>query len=165
MKNKKTSDGARNSFRGVFGSLVPSPEELDDEEVSNILASAGIDPEATVTRAHHQLQELAARRFLSRGENVPSELKDALRQLKPATVADRISLETSNARAAIRSIFEKVKARTGVAAKPVLRPAAVQPAFRNKRDLTDADRKQLAELQEELDNSEAPSKQERRDSK
>jgi hypothetical protein len=33
----------------------------------------------------------------------------------------------------------------------------LQPAFRNKKDLSEADRKQLAELQEELDKSDAVS--------
>jgi chromosomal replication initiation ATPase DnaA len=164
MRNKKTSDGARNSFREVFDALVPSVEELDDEEVASILASAGIDPEVVAAKAHHQLQELVGRRYLSQGKSVPSELKNALHQLKPATRAERINLEISKARAVIRSIFKKVKERTVVAVEPVLRPVAPPPAFRNKKDLTDADRKQLAELQEELDNTDAASKEERRGS-
>jgi hypothetical protein len=164
MKNRKASDEARNSLREVFNALVPPVEELDDEDVANILACAGIDPEALTAKAHQRLQDLAGRRYLSQGENVPPELKNALQQLKPADLADRVNLATSKARAAIRSIFEKVKEKTVAPVQPVLGHAAPQPSFRNKKDLTDADREQLAELQEELDKNDAASKEGHRDS-
>src|SRR6202142_1989377 len=112
MKNKRTPDGARSSFKDAFDALVSPVEELDDEDVANILACAGIDPDAVTAKAHQHLQDLAGRRYFSQGKNVPSELKNALLQLKPASVADRVSIETSKARSTIRSIFEKVKDRT-----------------------------------------------------
>jgi hypothetical protein len=164
MNNRKTSDEARNSFREVFNALVSPVEELDDEDVVSILAWAGIDPEALTAKAHQHLQDLAGRRYLSQGKNVPPELKNALQQLKPANLADRVNLETSKARAAIRSIFEKMKEKAVAPVKPVLGQAAPQPSFRNKKNLTDADREQLAELQEELDKNDAASKQRHQDS-
>ncbi|MBI3477349.1 MAG: hypothetical protein HY010_16575 [Acidobacteria bacterium] len=163
MKDKKTSDEARESFRDVVDALVPSLEELDDEEVANLLESSGIDADAVTAKAHQRLQELAGRRYLSQGKSVPAELRDALHQLKPASFADRVNTEANKAKAAIRSIFDKVK-ETVALAEPGLTQAAMQPAFRNKKDLTDADRKQLATLQDELDKNDAASTKRRADS-
>jgi hypothetical protein len=132
MKNRKPPDEARNSFKELFGALVPSVEELDDEEVADILACAGIDPEAVTAKAHQLLQDLARRRYLSQGKNLPTELKAALQQLKPASLADKANLETSKARAAIRSILEKLQERTDAPARTMPGRAAPQPAFRNK---------------------------------
>ncbi len=164
MKDKKTSQEARNSFREIFDALVPSLEELDDKEVENLLASSGIDPDALTAKAHQHLQELAGRRYLSQGKSVPAELKDALRQLKPASFADRVNAETNKAQAAIRSIFEKVKEKTVGPVEPGLTRAAMQPAFRNKKDLTDTDRRQLTELQDELDKNHGASRKRHTDS-
>jgi hypothetical protein len=157
MKNKKTPDAASNSFKEAFDALVTPVEELDDEDVANILACAGIDPDAVTAKAHQHLQDLAGRRYFSQGKNVPSELKNALLQLKPASFADRAHIETTKARSAIRSIFDKAKEKTVAAVEPRLHAVAQQPAFRNKKDLTDVDRKHLADLQEELDKGDATS--------
>lgn len=157
MKNKRTPDAAPSSFKDVFDALVSPVEELDDEDVANILACAEIDPDAVTAKAHQHLQDLAGRRYFSQGKNVPAELKNALLQLKPASFADRVSTETSKARSTIRSIFEKVKDNTVATFESGLDAPSPQPAFRNKKDLTDVDRKHLADLQEELDKGDAPS--------
>jgi len=150
MKNKKTPAQARDSFRETFNALIPPIEEANDEEVANLLSTYGIDPEAITAKAHQHLQEVA-RRYSSQGKTIPPGLKNALRQLKPPTVTEKVELEASRAKAAIRSILEEVKEKTTAAADRILPTAAPQPAFRNKKDLTDADRKQLADLQAELD--------------
>jgi hypothetical protein len=151
MKNKKSATEPRDSFRETFNALIPPIEEANDEEVANLLSTYGIDPEAISAKARQHLQEVARRRYSSQGKTIPAGLKNALRQLKPPTVAQKVELEASRAKAAIRSILEEVKEKTSAAAERIHPTVAPQPAFRNKKDITDADRKQLADLQAELD--------------
>lgn len=153
MRNKKSPQDSKDSFRQVFDALVPFAEDLNDEDVQEILAAAGVDADTVIEKAYHSLQDVAGRTYLSQGKSVPTELREALRQMKPASPRERLQVETERARTAIRSIFDRVKENAaGIANSRAVRPH-LQPAFRNKQDLSEADRKQLAELQEELDKS------------
>lgn len=155
MKNKRTPQKSKDSLTRVFDALVPQPEELDDEDVRDILAAAGIDADTVVEKAYRSLHEVASRRYLSQGKNLPTELRDALRQMKPVTPRERLDVETRKARATLRSLFDKVKENTASLVNPKRSASHLQPAFRNKKDLSEADQKQLAELQEELDKNDA----------
>jgi len=159
MKNKKIPDRSKDSFRQMFDALVPSVEELDDKEVLDILSAAGINTDALFAKAHHSFQELAGRKYLSQGKNLPGELKEALVQLKPASPRERVELETGKARAAIRSIVENVKANMAAVVNPKWGSSAMQPAFRNKKELSKEDQQQLAEIQEDLDKDVASSEE------
>lgn len=163
MRRKKTSEDARRAFQEMFNALLPPIEDLDDAEVTDLLQSSGINPEALIAKTHEHLQRLAGTRYLSRGESVPPKLRDALHQLKPANIAEQVAIESNKARSAIRSIFERVKEEITGTAVVVVPRAAMQPAFRNKKDLTDADQELLAELQEELDSNDDPSRRNPRD--
>ena len=163
MKRKKTSDEARKSFQEMFNALVPPIEDLDGSEVADLLVSSGLDPDALATKAHERLQKLAGSRYLSRGKSVPAELKNALHQLRAPTMAEQVAIETDKARSAIRSIFGKVAAEISGTVANLGARAAMQPAFRNKKELTDIDRKKLSELQEELDNQQDPSRRRHRE--
>jgi hypothetical protein len=156
MKKKKSSDEARKSFQEMFNALVPPIEELDGSEIADMLVSSGLDPDALAKKAHEHLQKLAGSRYLSRGKSVPTELKNALHQLRPPTMAEQLAIETDMARSAIRTIFGRVSAEIAEGVKGLGTRAAMQPAFRNKKELTDVDRRKLAELQEELDNGQEP---------
>lgn len=162
MKRKKTSDEARKSFQEMFNALVPPIEDLDGSEIVDLLVSSGLDPDALATKAHEHLQKLAGSRYLSRGKSVPSELKNAIHQLRPPTIAEQVVIETDKARSAIRSIFERVATEI-VETSSLGTWAATQPAFRNKKELTDVDRKKLTELQEELDTKRDPSSRRQRE--
>lgn len=155
MKNKRTPRESRDSVGRVFDALLPYPEELHDEDMRDILAAAGIDADTVVEKAYRSLHEVASRRYLSQGKNLPTELRDALRQMKPASPRERLDVETRKARATLRSILDKVYENTTAIVNPRWSAPRLQPAFRNKKDLSEADRKQLAELQDELDDSDA----------
>lgn len=155
MKNKRIPRESRDSLRRMFDALVPCAEELNDEDVRDILAAASIDADTVIEKAFRSLQDVAGRRYLSQGKDVPTELREALRQMKPASPRERLQVETERARAAIRSIFDKVKENTTAIVNTKSSRPQLQPAFRNKKELSEADRKQLAELQEELDRNDA----------
>ena len=157
VENKRNPRDSKDSFRRAFEALVPCAEELNDEDVREILAAAGVDTDTVIEKAYRSLQDVAGRRYLSQGKSVPTELREALRQMKPASPRERLQVETERARAAIRSIFDNVKENTAAIVNTKTSRPQLQPAFRNKKDLSDADRKQLAELQEELDKSDAAS--------
>lgn len=157
MKNKRNQQDSKDSFRRVFDALVPFAEELNDDDVREILAAAGVDADTVIEKAYHSLQDVAGRRYLSQGESVPTELREALRQMKPGSPREQLQVKTERARAAIRSIFDKVKENTAGLVNAKASRSRLQPAFRNKKDLSEADRKQLAELQDELDKSDAVS--------
>lgn len=157
MKNKRNQQDSKDSFRRVFDALVPFAEELNDEDVQEILAATGVDADTVIEKAYHSLQDVAGRRYLSQGKSVPTELREALRQMKPGSPREQLQVKTERARAAIRSIFDKVKENSAAIVNTKASRPRLQPAFRNKKDLSEADRKQLAELQEELDKSDAVS--------
>lgn len=157
MKNKTNPQDSKDSFRRVFDALVPFAEDLNDEDVQEILAAAGVDTDTVIEKAYHSLQDVAGRRYLSQGKSVPTELREALLQMKPGSPREQLQVKTERARAAIRSIFDKVKENTAGIVNTKASLSQLQPAFRNKKDLSEADRKQLAELQEELDKKDAVS--------
>lgn len=159
MKNKKTPQDSKDSFRQMFDALMPLAEDLNDEDVQEILGAAGVDADTVIEKAYHSLQDVAGRRYLSRGESVPTELREALLQMKPGSPREQFQVKTERARAAIRSIFDKVKENTAGLVNTKASRSRLQSAFRNKKDLSEADRKQLAELQEELDKNDAASDQ------
>lgn len=159
MENKRNPRGSNDAFRRIFDALVPCAEELNDEDVREILAAVGVDADRVIEKAYRSLQDVAGRRYLSQGKNVPTELREALRQMKPASPRERLQVETERARAAIRSIFDKVKQNSAAIVNTKASQPQLQAAFRNKKDLSEADRKQLAELQEELDKSDAASEE------
>jgi hypothetical protein len=152
MKRNETSDEARKVFQAMYDAFVPPIEEIDECEVMDLLVSSGIDPDRVTTKAYNHLQKLAGDRYLSRGESVPTELKNALQQLRPLSMADKIMRESDNARSAIRSLFEGAVNKVGPI--DLGRGHCLAPAFRNKTELTESDKKKLDRLQEELDAAE-----------
>lgn len=159
MKNKRTPRDSKDSFSRVFDAIVPYAEELSDEDVRDILAAADIDADKVIEKTNRLLQDVAGRRYLSQGKNLPAELREALQQMKPASPRERLEVETQRARAVIRSIFDKVKEKTAVIGSTKWSAQQSRPAFRNKKDLSEEDRKQLAELQEELDTNDSISEE------
>ena len=157
MKNRKIPNELKDFLSQMSDALLPSIEELGDEERRTILEASGLDEDSVIQKAHHALQELAGRKYLSQGKRVPPQLREALLQLKPAGPRERIELETGRARATIRSIFDEVKQNTAAILNPRRPASRLEPAFRNKKDMSEADRKQLDELQEELDRNDASS--------
>jgi hypothetical protein len=149
MKRRKTSDEARKAFQAMYNALVPPIEEIDDSEVVDFLLSSGIDPDSLTTKAYEHLQKIAGDRYLSRGESVPAELKNALQQLKPTSMTEKIAKESEKARSTIRALFESALKIIGPI--DVGRGPCLDPAFRNKTELTESDKEKLARLQEELD--------------
>ena len=145
MTKKMNSSEPRERFRARVHALLPEVDNLDDQEIDHILTSSGIDPEAVIEAAYERLQRRAGRNYLSLGKDPPPELRSAVHQLKPTGSRDRANSVATKAKLAIRSIFETVNKN------PVKRTAVIQPAFRNKRKLTDSDRSILAEMQRELD--------------
>jgi hypothetical protein len=89
MENKRNPHDSKDAFRRMLDALVPCAEDLNDEDVREILAAAGIDADTAIEKAYRSLQDVAGRRYLSQGENVPTKLREALRQMKPASPRER----------------------------------------------------------------------------
>ncbi|MBZ5631462.1 MAG: hypothetical protein LAO06_21620 [Acidobacteriia bacterium] len=158
MTDKKKRDEALKLFCEKFDALVPRVEDFDDDELTRILNSSGLDPASVLAKAHQRLQGLAGKHYLSQGKEVPTLLRSALEQLKPPSTGELIAQEISSAKNAVRALFDKVREHASTIATAPTGHIALQPAFRNKKELTNEDKKQLDDLQRELNNQTSSSK-------
>jgi hypothetical protein len=121
---------------------------MDSLEAQTLLHSAGIEPEDLKVRLEERLDR-QAETYRRAGKPVPVLLKRALDDLRPLTSAPRNESELARqAKAAVRGVMERVKLLRS------LRLEKGAPGFtmgyRNKKELSDRDKKLLDAVAEEL---------------
>jgi hypothetical protein len=129
-------------------SLYGSPSQLDAGEARELLRRAGIDPEDVKARLYRKFDALA-KEYAAAGRPVPALLKQALSDLRPGVPGSpKERALVREARAAIRSVIDHAQRMQERLAR--LPRVTLATAYRNKKELSERDKKLLDDLAEDL---------------
>ena len=140
----KSMDKRFDEFNNLFDDLLGPVEGWSGAEVDQSLADAGIDIGAADRALYDRVSEIAGA-YRERNQNVPDQIAEFLRQMRP------VDLPTSDPEVA------KNAARKWIASLRKPKPSSVTPqvafAFRNKKEqLGSKDRAVLESLEAKLKN-------------
>ena len=147
MKHR-TPEETRNRINRLSEALFGAPGEIDEEEAEQLLSEAGFNTEAINERVYRRLYA-EAQQYWNAKKDLPPLLKKSLDDLRPLSSPPRNEAELARqAKVGVERIVEKAK----------LLASALVPdgsltfaeAYRNKKGLTEIDRKSLNAVQEEL---------------
>jgi hypothetical protein len=130
--------------------ILGDPKEIDAVEAEELLRAANIDPQGLKARFHRRFDNLA-KEYAAKGQRVPPLLKQALADLRPGVAHSRTERELlREAQTAVRNLLKRATQLPQLLAKvPNLTLAA---AYRNKKELSEHDKKLLADVARNLEN-------------
>jgi sugar-specific transcriptional regulator TrmB len=130
--------------------ILGDPKEIDAVEAEELLQAANIDPQELKARFHRRFDNLA-REYAAKGQRVPLLLKQALADLRPGVSRSRAERELlREAQAAVRNLLKRATQLPRLLAKiPNFTLAA---AYRNKKELSERDKKLLDDVARNLAN-------------
>jgi len=130
--------------------ILGDPKEIDSVEAQELLQAANIDPQELKARFHRRFDNLA-REYAAKGQRVPPLLKQALADLRPGVSRSRTERELlREAQTAVRHLLKQANQLPQLLAKvPNLTLAA---AYRNKKRLSEHDKKLLDDVARNLGN-------------
>ena len=147
MKNR-TPEEARNRINRLSEALFGTPDEIGDEEAEQLLSEAGFDTEALDERLYKRLYA-EAQQYWNAKKDLPPLLKKALEDLRPLSSPPRNEAELARqARVGVERVIEKAKLLASALVPDA--PLKFAESYRNKQGLTEADRKSLDTVQEQL---------------
>jgi hypothetical protein len=128
--------------------LLGAPKEIDTAEAEELLRVANIDPQELKTRFHLRFDHLA-KEYAAQGHRVPPLLRQALADFRPGVSHSRSERELlRQAQIAVRNLLKRAKQLPALLTNvPNLTLAT---AYRNRRELSEHDKKLLDEVAEHL---------------
>jgi len=128
--------------------ILGGPEEIEIAEAEELLLATGIDSQELKARFHQRFDDLA-KKYAAKGQRVPPLLKQALADFRPGVSHSRPERELlREAQAAVRHLLEQARQLPDLLDKiPHLTLAA---AYRNRKGLSERDKKLLDELARSL---------------
>ena len=146
--NDESSSNRLKRIDQIRSSIFGEPEDLDEDELDQILLAGGVDIEESRRRLYERLR-VEAKPYWVAQKDLPTALKQALEEFRPATAPIRTIKELEKRAASnVRRILD--------AAKSVLAPlapseVAFSTSFRNaKEEISAQDRKTIDRLEREL---------------
>jgi hypothetical protein len=129
--------------------ILGDPKEIDAVEAEDLLRAANIDPRELKARFHRRFDKLA-KEYAAKGQRVPPLLKQALADLRPGVSHSRTERELlREAQTAVRHLLKQAKQLPQLLAKtPNL---ALTAAYRNKKELSEHDKKLLDDVARNLE--------------
>jgi hypothetical protein len=147
MKNR-TPEENRNRIKRLSEALFGAPDEIAEEEAEQALSEAGYDTDALNEGMYKRLYA-EAQQYWNAKKDLPPLLKKALDDLRPLSSPPQNEGElTRQAKVGVERIVEK--ARLLASALVPETPLTFAESFRKKQGLTEADRKSLDAVQEQL---------------
>lgn len=146
---KRSPEEARNRINRLSEALFGEPEEIDEKEAGQALSDAGFDVDALNDRVYKRLYA-EAQQYWNAQKDLPPLLKSSLEQLRPLSAPPRNESELARqAKTGVERIVEKAKLLASALVPDT--PLTFAESFRNKKlPLTDADRKSIDTVQEQL---------------
>jgi hypothetical protein len=129
--------------------ILGDPKEIDAVEAEELLRAVNIDSQGLKTRFHRRFDNLA-KEYAAKGQRVPPLLKQALADLRPGVTRSRTERELlREAQTAVRNLLKRATQLPQLLAKvPNLTLAA---AYRNKKELSEHDKKLLDDVARNLE--------------
>lgn len=156
MKKKNDENRNAQSFEECLELLFGRESDLTDEELHEELEACAIDAAELQADVHKQLFDYANHHYRTLDKEVPENLEKVLRALRPPTPAEKAKAAVRSAEHLVDSFLDQAKAKSSELVSNAMPAQTQQPqfAFRNKKDLSAADKDLLQSEQEEVDSSE-----------
>lgn len=155
MKKKGEENRHAESFEESLETLFGRESDLTDEELDQELEACGIDAAELQSDVHKQLVDYTNHHYRTLEKDVPENLEKTLRALRPPSAAEKAKAVVKTAENLVGSFLDTAKAKSSELLGNAL-PAPTrhaQFAFRNKKDLSAADKDLLQGEQEDVDSS------------
>jgi|SRR5579859_6755 len=147
MTRNRNFAETRNRLKRLSESLLGGAEDVDNNEAIEIINAAGASVSSVKARIYAKLYK-QAQEYWKAGNSLPPLLKKALDDLRPITAPARSEKELQNqAQVRVEGIVEQIKAIFSTL--QVKEPEFVA-AYRNKGDISEADKKVLDEITQDL---------------
>ena len=132
--------------------ILGDPKEIEVAEAQELLLAANIDATELKARFHRRFDNLA-KLYAAKGQRVPPLLKQALADLRPGVSHSRAERELlRSAQTAVRHLLKQAKQLPQLLTKtPHLTLVA---AYRNKKELSEHDKKLLDGVARNIENRE-----------
>lgn len=156
MKKKNEENRQAESFDESLEVLFGRESDLTDEELDEELRACGIDPVGLQADVHKRLFDHANYNYRTLDRAVPESLSMALKALRPPSAAEKAGAVVRSAETLVGSFLDTAKAKWSEILSSVSPSHTQQPqfAFRNKKELSTADKALLQSEQDDVDSSE-----------
>jgi hypothetical protein len=145
---RRTPEETRNRINRLSEALFGVPDEVGEEEAEQALREAGLDTEALQERVYQRLYAEAQQYWMAQ-KDLPPLLKKALDDLRPLSAPPRTEAELARqAKTSVERIVEKSKLLASALVPDA--PLTFAESYRNKQGMTEADRKSIDAVQEQL---------------
>jgi hypothetical protein len=155
MKKKNEENRHTESLEKSLEALFGQEGDLTDAELDEELDACGIDAIKLQANVHKQLFDYANHHYRTLDRDVPATLEQTLRALRPPSAAEKAKAVVRTAESLVGSFLDTAKAKSVELLNTAL-PAQTRPAqfaFRNKKELSVADKDLLQNEQEDVDSS------------
>jgi hypothetical protein len=154
--NKKNEDNRHSESFGESLELLFGQElDLTDEELDEELEDCGIDATELQVDVHKRLFDYANHHYRTLDKEVPENLENMLRALRPPSAAEKAKAAVQSAEHLVGSFLDTAKTKSSELLGSVF-PAPTrqtQFSFRNKKELSAEDKDLLQSEQEDVDSS------------
>jgi hypothetical protein len=145
---RRTPEETRNRINRLSEALFGAPDEIGEEEAEQALREVGLDTETFQERVYQRLYA-EAQQYWKTQKDLPPLLKKALDDLRPLSAPPRNEAELARqAKTSVERIVENAKLLASALVPEA--PLTFAESYRNKQGLTEADRKSLDAVQEQL---------------
>jgi hypothetical protein len=155
MKKKNEENRHAESFGESLELLFGQELDLTDEELDEELEDCGIDATELQVDVHKRLFDYANHHYRTLDKEVPENLENMLRALRPPSAAEKAKASVQSAEHLVESFLDTAKTKSSELLGNVF-PAPTrqtQFAFRNKKELSAEDKDLLQSEQEDVDSS------------
>jgi hypothetical protein len=155
MKKKNEENRQAESLEQSLEALFGRESDLTDAELDEELDASGIDAAELQANVHKQLFDYANHHFRTLDRDVPANLEKTLRALRPPSAAEKTRAAVRTVENLVGSFLDTAKTKSAELLSKTL-PAQTrhaQFAFRNKKELSAADKDLLKSEQEDVDSS------------
>lgn len=155
MKKKNDENRHAESLEESLETLFGRESDLTDEELDEELDACGIDAAELQADVHKQLLDYANHHYRTLDRDVPANLEKTLRALRPPNAAEKAKAAVKTAENLVGSFLDTAKVNSAEILGTTLPTQTRQPqfAFRNKKELSAADKDLLQGEQEDVDSS------------
>ena len=156
MKKKNEENRQAESLEQSLEALFGRETDLTDAELDEELDACGIDAAELQANVHKQLFDYANHHYGTLDREVPENLEKTVRALRPPSAAEKAKAVVRTAENLVDSFLDTARAKSADLLNTAL-PTQTRPAqfaFRNKKELSAADKELLQSEQEDVDSSE-----------
>lgn len=152
MKKKNEENRHAESLEQSLKALFGEEGDLTDAELDEELDACGIDAVELQANVHRQLIDYSNHHYRTLDRDVPANLEKTLRALRPPSASEKAKAIVRTAENLVGNFLDTAKTKSSelLSTAQTRQP---QFAFRNKKELSAADKDLLQSEQEDVDSS------------